>query len=137
VKKVYSSAFKAQVALELLKEEKSLSQLSSEHGVHASVLREWKVTALRGMSSLFERRDNLAEQTAAHTKQVEELYAEIGRLTTQVNWLKKTSPVACAIPPGEKRLCSPLAARGARSYNWLRYSKNKTYQLTGVRSTSV
>jgi transposase-like protein len=92
VKKVYSPAFKAQVALELLKEEKSLAQLSSEHGVHVSVLREWKVTALRGMSSLFERRDNLAEQTAAHAKQVEELYAEIGRLTTQVNWLKKKLP---------------------------------------------
>lgn len=44
------------------------------------------------MSSLFERRDNLAEQTAAHAKQVEELYAEIGRLTTQVNWLKKKLP---------------------------------------------
>ena len=34
----------------------------------------------------------LAEQTAAHAKQVEELYAEIGRLTTQVNWLKKKLP---------------------------------------------
>jgi transposase len=86
MKKVYSSAFKAQVVRELLKEEKTIAQLSSEHGVHATVLREWKVLAL------FERRDKSAEQTAAHDKQVEELYAEIGRRTTQVNWLKKSCP---------------------------------------------
>jgi transposase-like protein len=84
VKKVYSPAFKAQVVLGLLKEEKTLAQLSSEHGVHVTVLREWKLIALKGLASLFERRDKSAEQTAAHDKQVEELYAEIGRLTTQV-----------------------------------------------------
>jgi putative transposase len=89
MKKVYSSAFKAFFVLELLKEEKTLAQLSSEHGVHVTVLREWKALALKGLASLFERRDKGVEQTAAHEKQVEELYAEIGRLTTQVNWLKK------------------------------------------------
>jgi transposase len=92
MKKVYSPAFKAQVVLELLKEEKTIAQLSSEHGVHATVLREWKVIALKGLASLFERRDKSVEQSAAHDKQVEELYAEIGRLTTQVNWLKKKLP---------------------------------------------
>jgi putative transposase len=91
MKKVYSSAFKAQVVLELLKEEKTLAQLSSEHGVPVTVLREWKAFALKGLASLFERRDKGVEQTAAHEKQLEELYAEIGRLTTQVNWLKKVA----------------------------------------------
>ena len=92
MKKVYTPAFKAQVVLELLKEEKSLAQLSSEHGVHANVLREWKVIALKGLSSLYERRDTLAEQATAHEKHLEDLYAEIGRLTTQLNWLKKKLP---------------------------------------------
>ncbi len=92
MKKVYTAAFKAQVVLDLLKEEKSLAQLSSEHGVHANVLREWKLIALTGLSSLYERRDNLAEQATAHEKQLEDLYAEIGRLTTQLNWLKKKLP---------------------------------------------
>jgi putative transposase len=92
MKKLYTPAFKAQVVLELLKEEKTLAQLSSAYGVHANVLREWKVIALKGLSSLYERRDNLAEQAAAHEKQLEDLYAEIGRLTTQLNWLKKKLP---------------------------------------------
>jgi transposase len=51
MKKVYSPAFKAQVVLELLKEEKSLAQLSSEHSVHATVLRAWKAVAVKGMST--------------------------------------------------------------------------------------
>ena len=117
MKKVYTPAFKAQVALELLKEEKTLAQISAEYGVHANVLREWRTQALKGLASVFERRDDVAALKTSHSQQVEELYAEIGRLTTQVHWLKKTSLVACAIPPSEKRSCSPLAARGTHSYN--------------------
>jgi transposase len=72
----------------------SLAQLRSEHGVHANVLREWKVIALKGLSSLYERRDTLAEQATAHEKQLEDLYAAIGRLTTQLNWLKKAASLS-------------------------------------------
>jgi len=92
VKKSYTSSFKAQVVLELLKEEKTLAQLSAGYGVHSNVLREWKAHALAQLPALFEKRDGVAEREAAHTKEVEELYAEIGRLTTQVNWLKKKLP---------------------------------------------
>ena len=94
MKKIYSSAFKAQVVLELLKGEKSLAQLSSEHAVHANVLRDWKAIALKNLVSLYERRDDVAVQAAQHKQQVEELYAEIGKLTTQVNWLKKKLPAS-------------------------------------------
>lgn len=90
MKKVYTAAFKAQVALDLLKEKKTLAQISAEYGVHANALREWRTQALKGMASVFERRDDVAALKSAHSQQVEELYAEIGRLTTQVNWLKKS-----------------------------------------------
>ena len=89
MRKSYTSAFKAQVVLDLLKEEKTLAQLASEHGVHPNMLREWKLTALRSLPTAFERGDILAATRAAHEQQLQELYAEIGRLTTQVNWLKK------------------------------------------------
>ena len=101
MKKVYSAAFKAQVVLELLKEEKTLAQISAEYAVHANVLREWRTQALKGMPTIFERRDDVAALKAAHTQQVDELYAEIGRLTTQVNWLKKKLP-ASLIAPDER-----------------------------------
>jgi len=92
MKKSYSATFKAQVVLELLKEEKTPAQISAEQGVHPKVLREWKLLALKSLPALFERRDDLAAKELAHTQQLEELYAEIGRLTTQVNWLKKKLP---------------------------------------------
>jgi putative transposase len=92
MKKVYTSAFKAQVVLDLIKEEKTIPQISSEYHVATTVLREWKTIAIKGLPSLYERRDNLADQHAAHEQQLADLYAEIGRLTTQVNWLKKKLP---------------------------------------------
>lgn len=92
MKKTYSATFKAQVVLELLKETKTLSQLSSEHGVHVTVLRDWKQAALKGLPDLFESRDSFADAKAAYERQIEDLYAEIGRLTTHVNFLKKKLP---------------------------------------------
>src|SRR6476661_8771911 len=100
MKKVYTPAFKAQVALELLKEEKTLAQLSAEYGVHANVLRDWRAQALKGLPSVFERQNDVAELKATHAQELEDLYAPIGRLTTQINWLKKSYH-----PP----LCNPTS----------------------------
>ena len=77
---------------EILKEEKTLSQLASESGVHPTQLKEWKKIVLAGLPELFSTKGQAAEKVAhQHEQRVEELYAEIGRLTTQVNWLKKKS----------------------------------------------
>ena len=92
MRKQYSATFKAEMVREILKEEKTLSQLASESGVHPTQLKEWKKIALTGLPELFNHKgqavDKLAQQ---HEQQLEALYAEIGRLTTQVNWLKKKS----------------------------------------------
>lgn len=92
MKKTYTATFKAQVVLELLKETKTFGQLASEYGVHVTVLRDWKTIAVKGLPDVFENRDSATEAKAAYERQVEELYAEIGRLTTHVNCLKKKVP---------------------------------------------
>jgi transposase-like protein len=92
MKTVYTSAFKAQVVLELLKEEKSLAQLAAEYKVSSNVLREWRTSTLKNLASLFERGDDVAKLRSAYEQQVEELYAQIGRLTTQLAWIKKIWP---------------------------------------------
>jgi transposase-like protein len=94
-RKHFSASQKAQIALEILKEEKPVSQIASENGVHPNVLYRWKKQALENLPKLFED-DNKSErdQQAEHEKQVAELYSEIGRLTTQVNWLKKKSGIS-------------------------------------------
>jgi putative transposase len=92
MRKHYSATFKAEMVKELLKEEKTLSQLAAEHGVHPTQLKEWKKIALQGLPELFGRNGQTVEKlTQQHQQRLDELYAEIGRLTTQVNWLKKKS----------------------------------------------
>ena len=92
MRKRYSGTYKAGIAQELLKEEKTLSQVASETGIHPTQLKEWKKIALNGLPELFSRNGQaLNKLVQTHAEQVNELYAEIGRLTTQVNWLKKKS----------------------------------------------
>lgn len=90
-RKQYSPAFKAQVVQELLREEKTISQVAAEHGIHPTQLSTWRRTATEGLSTLFSRTDSTATLKAAYEAQVEDLYAQIGRLTTQVAWLKRKS----------------------------------------------
>lgn len=87
--KRYSAAIKAKIVIELLKEEKTLTQLSSEYGVSTKQLTRWRNYALAEMPRLFE--SNSHKMQEKHESKINELYAEIGRLTTQVNWLKKKS----------------------------------------------
>ena len=87
--KHYSSAFKAKVVQELLKEEKTLVQIASEYEVHPTQLKNWRAIALEGLPGLFEKQDSTAELKATYEQQQTELYAEIGKLITQVTWLKK------------------------------------------------
>lgn len=92
MRKRYSDAFKAEVVLELLKEERTVSQIASERHVHPNQLYEWKAIALRDLATLFsQNHKGESALKAEYEKRLEELYAEIGRLTTQVNWLKKKS----------------------------------------------
>lgn len=83
---------KAQMALEILKEEKTLNQIASEFGVHPNVLYRIKKQTLENLPKIFES-ENKGERDrhAEHERQINELYNEIGRLTTQLNWLKKKS----------------------------------------------
>ncbi len=94
VRKQYTAAFKAQIVQEVLKEDKLITQIASAHGIHPNLIGEWKAAALKGLPSLFEREHSeLTKERAAHERQVNELYAEIGRLTTQVAWLKKKAGI--------------------------------------------
>jgi len=89
MRKQYTAAFKARVVQELLKEEKTLAQIASEYEVHPTQLKNWRAVALEGLPSLFEKQASTVALQAAHEQQLTDLYAEIGKLTTQVTWFKK------------------------------------------------
>ncbi len=94
-RKHYSPAFKAQVVQEVLAEEKTLAQIASQYEIHPNMIEKWKRAALEAMPSAFDEESQLQAQAliaalkAQHEKEKEELHAEIGRLTMQVNWLQK------------------------------------------------
>lgn len=92
MRKQFTAAFKAKVVQELLKEEKTLAQISSEYEVHPTQLKNWRAIALEGLPSLFEKQESTAALKASYEQQMGELYAEIGKLTTQLSWLKKKYP---------------------------------------------
>ena len=90
-RKHYSPEQKVQIVLELLKEEKSLSQLASEHGMHHSQILRWKKQALDSLPGAFSPDNKSHEVKMAYERKMEALYQEIGHLTTQLNWIKKKS----------------------------------------------
>jgi putative transposase len=93
MRKRHSPEFKAKAVLETLKEERPLNQIASDLEVHPNMLSAWKSSAIKGMATLFEKESQAQADQEAHDKQIEELYAQIGKLTTQVAWLKKKSGI--------------------------------------------
>jgi len=90
----YTKEKKAAIVIELLKEEKTIAQIASEYGIHPSQLNQWKKTALEGLPELFERGEKAAQKAEKELRQEnDQLYKEIGYLTTQVKWLKKKSGI--------------------------------------------
>lgn len=90
MKKTYSPSFKAQVVLELLKEEKSIAQIASEQGIHPNQLHKWKKQVIESLPQLFAADKKSADKVRSeYEAKLDELYAEIGRLTTQIAWFKK------------------------------------------------
>lgn len=91
MRKRYSPELKTQIVLAALREEKTLAQLAAEHQVHPNQISAWKAAALQGLPGVFSRENKAQADKQAHEQQLEELYAQIGKLTTQVAWLKKKS----------------------------------------------
>ena len=91
-RKRFTASQKAAIILEALKEEKTIAQIAAENGIHPNQIHKWKKQALEHLPQLFEEdRQGEKAQKAEHERQVNELYAEIGRLSAQLSWLEKKS----------------------------------------------
>ncbi len=90
-RKQYPAAFKAQIVLEALKEIKTVAQIASEHQLHPNLVTKWKQEAIAELAVVFERKNTQAKAQQEQEQKVAQLYEQIGRLTTQLAWLKKKS----------------------------------------------
>ena len=89
IRKSHSSAFKAKVALEAVKKEKTVAQLSSEYGVHPNLITKWRKQLLEQLPSVFSNKRQKEEKDSEELQA--ELYKQIGQLKVEVDWLKKKS----------------------------------------------
>ena len=89
MKKNFGKEFRAKVALEALRGEKTLAELSSEYGVHANVIGQWKKVLLKNASELFEGKREKRNKVKDHEKSVDTLYRKIGKIEMENDWLKK------------------------------------------------
>jgi len=87
MRKKYPPSFKAKVALEAIKEQKTSAELASLYQVHPGQIRNWKAVVLKGMLDLLSDRRKGKEQD--NEKLIAELYRQIGKLKVDLGWLKK------------------------------------------------
>ena len=88
-RKRYSADFKAKVALEALRGELTTAQLASKHGIHQTMVGEWKKQAMEGLASVFSDRSTAQEATRSSEAEVEKLHAKIGQLVVERDFLAK------------------------------------------------
>ena len=84
----HRSEFKARVALEALKGQKTLNELASEFGVHPVQIAQWKRQLLDASTGIFEG-GSTSRRELEQEHLVERLYQEIGQLKVDVDWLRK------------------------------------------------
>jgi transposase-like protein len=85
----FTADFKAKVALEAIKNHKTLAQLSQEYEVNAITIARWKSEFLENMSSIFS--GERAAESASENPAIEKLYAQIGQLKVELDFLKKSA----------------------------------------------
>lgn len=90
-RKRFSANFKAKVTIEALKEQQTLSGLSSKFGVHPNQIGQWKKQAITEMESLFS--SSRVKKEKEHQNLESELYRQIGQLKVEIDWLKKKHSV--------------------------------------------
>ncbi len=86
-RKQYTSNFKAKVAIEALKEKETLAELSKRFEVHPTMIGKWKQDFLSRAASVFEKS---AESESEEQIDPDQLYAKIGRLELENEFLKKS-----------------------------------------------
>jgi len=83
----FSAEFKAKVVLEALKERSTIEELARKHGLHPNQINLWKKEAIANMSSVFGA--DKGDDAVDCEKQTEKLYAQVGQLKVENDFLKK------------------------------------------------
>ena len=92
-RKQYTGTFKAKVALETLKGQRTVQEIASSYGVHPNQITKWRQQLVAGAADVFtpasDRNGGDGNEDAARA----ELYQQIGKLQVELDWLQKKSGI--------------------------------------------
>ena len=83
----YSADFKARVALDAIREELTLAELSKKHGVHPTMISGWKRAAIKNMAAAFDK--NAGSVARDNEAEIDKLHSKIGQLVVERDFLKR------------------------------------------------
>ena len=89
VRKNHTTEFKTKVAIEAIRQQKTVNELTSEYGVHATQINLWKKQALAVIPEAFSGKKEKARDN--QQQDIDELHRQIGQLIAERDWLKKKS----------------------------------------------
>jgi len=84
IRRTHGAAFKTKVALEAIKEDRTIAELASEFKIHPNQISKWKKHFQDNVANIF------ADSSSDDYEQIiSKLYEEIGRLKVELDFLKK------------------------------------------------
>jgi transposase len=93
MRKTFDGAFKAKVAFEAAKGDKTITQLASKFSVHPNQIRLWRKHLMEQLPEVFSNRR--PQQEKAREERESELFQQIGQLKMELEWLKKNHRRSC------------------------------------------
>jgi len=87
IRRQHPPAFKAKVACEALKENKTIAELSSQFAVHPTQIKQWRDIMEKQGATLYT--DHQKQKDRGQEDLIRRLYEQVGKLQIQVDWLKK------------------------------------------------
>lgn len=89
MRKSHSKDFKAKVALEAIKNEKSIQELAQKYDIHPNQISQWKKLLMDNVGDIFERPNKKKKGFDDQEQKESELYKNIGQLQVENQFLKK------------------------------------------------
>jgi transposase len=126
----HSPAFKAKVALEAIKGEKTIAQLAAHYDVHANQITSWKTQLLENAAGIFGAG---VVEGAADRERIRELHAKIGELTVERDFSYGLSVVkhSAIYPRAENPICFFWRMSNAATRAWFLDDGSSSYSRVG------
>ena len=88
IRRKHSSNFKVKVAVDMIREKETVAEVASRYAIHTTQAKDWKDQMLAHATMIFDNGND--KRIRDNEKLIERLYQDIGRLTVERDYLKKT-----------------------------------------------